>query len=108
MCSSRSGLVTPRNKAVRELWRGSTPYALQANIATHVRRYPDFLDQWKNSDPDIPTLKEAKAEYAKLQTDFWMLLLASQGRSITQNPLTLTSVQISPPTSRPFSASSYR
>jgi eukaryotic-like serine/threonine-protein kinase len=29
--------------------------------------YQDFLDQWKNADPDIPILKEAKAEYAKLQ-----------------------------------------
>src|SRR5262249_2749835 len=27
----------------------------------------DFLTLWKNADPDIPILKEAKAEYAKLQ-----------------------------------------
>jgi tetratricopeptide (TPR) repeat protein/predicted Ser/Thr protein kinase len=27
----------------------------------------DFLTLWKDSDPDIPILKEAKAEYAKLQ-----------------------------------------
>jgi serine/threonine protein kinase/tetratricopeptide (TPR) repeat protein len=29
--------------------------------------YKDFLTQWKDADPDIPILKEAKAEYAKLQ-----------------------------------------
>ncbi|MGB2667055.1 MAG: tetratricopeptide repeat protein [Candidatus Acidiferrum sp.] len=29
--------------------------------------YKDFLAVWKDADPDIPILKEAKAEYAKLQ-----------------------------------------
>ena len=29
--------------------------------------YQDFLTLWKDADPDIPMLKEAKAEYAKLQ-----------------------------------------
>ena len=29
--------------------------------------YQDFLTLWKDADPDIPSLKEAKAEYAKLQ-----------------------------------------
>jgi serine/threonine protein kinase/tetratricopeptide (TPR) repeat protein len=29
--------------------------------------YKDFLTLWKNADPDIPILKEAKGEYAKLQ-----------------------------------------
>ena len=28
--------------------------------------YKDFLNLWKDADPDIPILKEAKAEYAKL------------------------------------------
>jgi hypothetical protein len=28
--------------------------------------YQDFLALWKNADPDIPVLKQAKAEYAKL------------------------------------------
>jgi hypothetical protein len=38
--------------------------------AAHVRAlaaYKDFLTLWKDADPDIPILKEAKAEYAKLQ-----------------------------------------
>jgi eukaryotic-like serine/threonine-protein kinase len=29
--------------------------------------YKDFLTLWKDADPDIPVLKQAKAEYAKLQ-----------------------------------------
>jgi eukaryotic-like serine/threonine-protein kinase len=29
--------------------------------------YKDFLTLWKDADPDIPVLKEAKAEYARLQ-----------------------------------------
>jgi eukaryotic-like serine/threonine-protein kinase len=29
--------------------------------------YKDFLTLWKDADPDVPVLKEAKAEYTKLQ-----------------------------------------
>jgi eukaryotic-like serine/threonine-protein kinase len=29
--------------------------------------YKDFLTLWKDADPDIPILKEAKAEYGRLQ-----------------------------------------
>jgi hypothetical protein len=29
--------------------------------------YQDFLALWRDADPDIPILKQAKAEYAKLQ-----------------------------------------
>jgi eukaryotic-like serine/threonine-protein kinase len=38
--------------------------------AAHVRAvaaYKDFLTLWKDADPDIPILKQAKAEYAKPQ-----------------------------------------
>ena len=41
-----------------------------ANNAARVRAlaaYKDFLTLWKDADPGIPILKEAKAEYAKLQ-----------------------------------------
>jgi ATP/maltotriose-dependent transcriptional regulator MalT len=30
--------------------------------------YQDFLQLWKDADPDIPVLKQAKAEYLKLQS----------------------------------------
>jgi len=29
--------------------------------------FQDFLTLWKDADPDIPVLKRARAEYAKLQ-----------------------------------------
>lgn len=29
--------------------------------------YREFLDLWKNADPDVPVLEEAKAEYTKLK-----------------------------------------
>jgi hypothetical protein len=29
--------------------------------------YKDFLTLWKDTDPEIPIHKQAKAEYAKLQ-----------------------------------------
>jgi len=32
--------------------------------------YKDFLTLWKDADPDIPILKQAKAEYARLQQRF--------------------------------------
>jgi hypothetical protein len=31
--------------------------------------YQDFLTLWKDADPAIPVLKQAKAEYAKLSLD---------------------------------------
>jgi eukaryotic-like serine/threonine-protein kinase len=31
------------------------------------KAYQDFFTLWKDADPDIPILKEAKAEYARLQ-----------------------------------------
>jgi predicted Zn-dependent protease len=42
-------------------------YAMQGDTAKARAAYQDFLTLWKDADPDIPVLKEAKAEYAKLQ-----------------------------------------
>ena len=42
-------------------------YAMQGDIAKAKAAYQDFLTLWKDADPDIPVLKQAKAEYAKLQ-----------------------------------------
>jgi len=42
-------------------------YALQGDTARAKVAYQDFLALWKDADPDIPILKQAKAEYAKLQ-----------------------------------------
>jgi tetratricopeptide (TPR) repeat protein len=42
-------------------------YAMQGDTAKARTAYQDFLTLWKDADPDLPILKEAKAEYAKLQ-----------------------------------------
>jgi serine/threonine protein kinase/tetratricopeptide (TPR) repeat protein len=42
-------------------------YAQQNDAAKARAAYQDFLALWKDADPDIPILKEAKAEYSKLQ-----------------------------------------
>ena len=41
-------------------------YAMQGDTAKARSAYQDFLTLWKDADPDIPILKQAKAEYAKL------------------------------------------
>ena len=40
---------------------------LSGDEAKAKTAYQDFLALWKDADPDVPTLKQAKAEYAKLQ-----------------------------------------
>ena len=42
-------------------------YALQKDTAKSKVAYQDFFALWKDADPDIPILKQAKAEYARLQ-----------------------------------------
>jgi len=42
-------------------------YAIAGDTAKAKNAYQDFLTLWKDADPDIPILNEAKAEYAKLQ-----------------------------------------
>jgi tetratricopeptide (TPR) repeat protein len=42
-------------------------YALAGDTAKAKTAYQDFLALWKNADPDIPILQQAKAEYAKLK-----------------------------------------
>lgn len=42
-------------------------YMMSGDTAKARVAYQDFLTLWKDADPDIPILLEAKAEYAKLQ-----------------------------------------
>ena len=41
-------------------------YVMQGHAAEAKAAYQDFLTLWKNADPDIPILKQAKTEYTKL------------------------------------------
>jgi hypothetical protein len=42
-------------------------YALSGDSVKSRTAYQNFFALWKDADPDVPILKEAKAEYAKLQ-----------------------------------------
>ena len=42
-------------------------YALQGDTTNARRAYQDFLTLWKDADPDLPVLRDAKSEYAKLK-----------------------------------------
>jgi cytochrome c-type biogenesis protein CcmH/NrfG len=42
-------------------------YALQGDKAKARTAYQDFLARFKDADPDVPVVQEARAEYARLQ-----------------------------------------
>ncbi|HXP16920.1 MAG TPA: hypothetical protein VN868_07440, partial [Terriglobales bacterium] len=42
-------------------------YAMSGDMTRAHAKYQDFFQVWKNADPDVPILKEAKAEYDKLK-----------------------------------------
>jgi eukaryotic-like serine/threonine-protein kinase len=42
-------------------------YSLAGDTANARRAFQDFFELWKDADPDIPILQQAKAEYANLQ-----------------------------------------
>lgn len=42
-------------------------YAMAGDGAKAKVAYEDFFNLWKNADPNIPILKEAEADYAKLK-----------------------------------------
>jgi eukaryotic-like serine/threonine-protein kinase len=51
--------------ALAHLQLGRT-FALSGEKTEAKTAYQDFLTLWKDADPDVPILKQAKAEYAKL------------------------------------------
>lgn len=58
------GQSRPRQAAQLELGRVCQK---QGDTAKARIAYQNFLAAWKDADPDVPLLHEAKAEYAKLQ-----------------------------------------
>jgi eukaryotic-like serine/threonine-protein kinase len=42
-------------------------YILSGDTSKAHAAYQDFFSLWKDADPDVPILKQAKTEYAKLQ-----------------------------------------
>jgi len=42
-------------------------YAMAGDTAKARAKYQDFFNLWKDADPDIPILKEARTEFQKLK-----------------------------------------
>jgi eukaryotic-like serine/threonine-protein kinase len=61
----RGIVVSEPYAAVARLELGRA-YALQGDTSKARGAYQDFLTLWKDADPDIPILKQAKLEYANL------------------------------------------
>jgi hypothetical protein len=59
------GLVT--GDPVEAASRRQLALALSGDKAKARSAYEQFLMLWKDADPEIPILKQAKAEYARLQ-----------------------------------------
>lgn len=57
----------PEDTSVRFWYLPALSYAMQRDTAKSRNDYQDFLTLWKDADPEIPILKPAKVEYAKLQ-----------------------------------------
>jgi len=81
---ARRVLLAVQGSRISEVYRPSQPggelawgalarlglaraYAMQGDKTKAKTAYQDFLTLWKDADPGIPILKQAKAEYAKLQ-----------------------------------------
>jgi DNA-binding winged helix-turn-helix (wHTH) protein/tetratricopeptide (TPR) repeat protein len=43
-------------------------YSLAGDKSRSLKAYEEFLTLWKDADPDVPLLGEAKAEYAKMKS----------------------------------------
>jgi eukaryotic-like serine/threonine-protein kinase len=61
------GIVVSDPVGVAARLQSGRAFALSGDAAKAKAAYQDFLVLWKDADPDIPILKQAKAEYAKLQ-----------------------------------------
>ena len=62
----RSVVVSDPIGALAHLQLGRA-FVLSGDKTKAKTAYQDFLALWKEADPDIPILKQAQAEYAKLQ-----------------------------------------
>ena len=61
------GLVQNAPVAALALVQLARAQAMMGDQAAARKSYQDFLAGWKNADPDIPLLQQAKVEYGNLQ-----------------------------------------
>ncbi len=69
VCNCWTGALAHLGLARANALQSRTSQGADADAARTraLAAYKNFLTLWKDADPDIPILKEAKAEYAKLQ-----------------------------------------
>jgi hypothetical protein len=60
------GDATEAEKLAAETW-GWRGFAYAGETAKARKAFQDFFALWKDADPDIPILQQAKAEYAELR-----------------------------------------
>jgi tetratricopeptide (TPR) repeat protein len=61
------GIVGPAPESSLARLGLARAYALEGDTTKARTAYQDFFALWKDADPDIPILQQAKAEYAKLK-----------------------------------------
>lgn len=61
------GIVGPDPIGVLAHLQLGRAFALSGDKTRAAAAYKDFLALWKDADPDVPILTEARAEYARLQ-----------------------------------------
>jgi eukaryotic-like serine/threonine-protein kinase len=62
-------------------------YVLQGDVNKAQASYRDFLALWKDADPDIPILREAKVEYTKLPANSYAAVVSGNGHgAVAQSP----------------------
>ena len=57
----------PQTFRYREMAGMARAFALQGDAPKARAAYQDFFAFWKDADPDVPLLRQAKAEYGKLR-----------------------------------------
>jgi tetratricopeptide (TPR) repeat protein len=61
------GIVRNHMTGALAHWGLGRAYAVEGDQAKARLAYQDFFALWKDADPDVPVLRQAKAEYAKLK-----------------------------------------
>ncbi|HEV3207501.1 MAG TPA: protein kinase [Terriglobales bacterium] len=63
----RRGVLVPSDQYPLAQLNLGRAYVVSGDTGKAKKAYQDFFAMWKDADPDIPALIQAKAEYAKLQ-----------------------------------------
>jgi hypothetical protein len=57
----------PHQSFLQPVSIGTRPCLCASGQYQQSQNYQDFLAYWKDADPDVPLLRQAKAEYSQIQ-----------------------------------------